>query len=359
MSSLLDGLFGDSSDNYTPATATNIFDVSGNQPSLVQKASGGLSNYLTYDVPGLAALSRSTMQALSPEQAAAVSQAQKDVTAANRGIASFNAASESALNQYGSKVGTYTPTLSDITGYVGTTISDSDISDIDAKSLYDTQMAQQMAQEAFARRNVLSAQEQRTAQQQARESFASAGRLGGNAGVASEILNRENALAARRAEASNLIQSAYTQGIGALQQRLLSQQQRLASQQGRYTQLSSEREREIARRQNLFAQGISAGQQNLQERQLGFNQIMTSEEMKARLREQARLANVSSSELASNFYTSPGLSLLSTPLNLASTQAANEVSASGANAAASSATSAAQTSAWGNIISSAVSADWR
>jgi hypothetical protein len=50
------------------------------------------------------------------------------------------------------------------------------------------QLQSQQAEDAYARSQGLTPQEQRSAQQSARESYASAGRLGGNAAVASEIL---------------------------------------------------------------------------------------------------------------------------------------------------------------------------
>lgn len=71
------------------------------------------------------------------------------------------------------------------------------------------QLQAQQAEQAYARSQGLSPEEQRLAQQGARESFASAGRLGGNAAVASEILNRESSMAAKRAEASGATGRAY------------------------------------------------------------------------------------------------------------------------------------------------------
>lgn len=71
------------------------------------------------------------------------------------------------------------------------------------------QLQAQQAEQAYARSQGLSPEEQRLAQQGARESFASAGRLGGNAAVASEILNRESAMATKRSEASGATSRAY------------------------------------------------------------------------------------------------------------------------------------------------------
>lgn len=77
----------------------------------------------------------------------------------------------------------------------------------EAKRMMELQNMQ--AEDAYARSQRLNPQEQRSAEQTARESFGAAGRLGGNYGVASEILNRENYLSGKRQEASGLIGQAY------------------------------------------------------------------------------------------------------------------------------------------------------
>jgi hypothetical protein len=71
------------------------------------------------------------------------------------------------------------------------------------------QLRANQAEQAYASSQRLTPQEERDSQQNAREAFASSGRLGGNAAVAGEILNRESTLAAKRAEASGAITSAY------------------------------------------------------------------------------------------------------------------------------------------------------
>lgn len=229
---------------------------------------------------GLIGVSRSVMNALSPEQAAAVARGEQAAAAAQAAIGQFGARAQEAMSKYGSKIGDYKPT----------------ISEQQANFLYDTQMAQKMAEEAFARRGFLSAEEKRTADQQAREAAAAAGRLGGSAAIASEIMNRENALASRRAEASQLGQLAYGQGMGALQQRFQTQQ-------------------------GLFNQILGAGQQQAAERQLGFNQMMGIEQQRTALADQAMRANLASAGLAQDFYTTPGLNLFALPLNFANQQA--------------------------------------
>ena len=244
------------------------------------------------------------MDKLSPEQAAAVKEASRVAEESKRLESDFLDRSKGMRDEYGSKVGTYAPTLGDISGYAGTTISDKQ-----AQSLYDTSMAQRMAEESFARRGTLSPEEQRAAQQQAREAGAASGRLGGNAAIAAEIQNREAAKAARRAEASTFGERAATQGMNA-------EQLRVAAQQARYTQLGAEQDRELARRQNLFAQGIGAGAQQAEERKLGFGQLMDIEERRRLAREEAALAGNRSYTMAGGFYTQPGLGLLSqTPLS--------------------------------------------
>lgn len=343
--SLVSGLFGKKGKKKEKSPEPiDIFATDKSGTNLVQRQASGLQSYYQNQAPGLAALSRTTMETLSPEQAQLTQMGLGQAEAAQKQIGLFGGAARSAMSQYGSKVGTYDPTLSDISGYTEVTTPEEQ-----AKSLYDTQMAQQMAQESFARRGVLSPEEQRAAQQQAREASSTSGRIGGNAGIAAEIMNREAAMASRREEASRLGQTAYGQGMGALQQRL-------ATQQARYQQLGSERERELARRQNLFAQGLSAGQLNLQERQLGFGQMMDIEQQKARLAEQARAASASAFGMAGQFYTTPGMSMLSMPINFASQQAGNTQAAQAANAQINASNYASQMGMTGNILGSGLQA---
>ncbi len=89
------------------------------------------------------------------------------------------------------------------------------------------------AQRALAASQMISPQEQRGYQQTAREGAAAAGRLGGNAAIASEIMGREDVFARKRAEAAqagqnayNVAQGFYTQpGLGLLSNAPLSYQQ--------------------------------------------------------------------------------------------------------------------------------------
>jgi hypothetical protein len=69
--------------------------------------------------------------------------------------------------------------------------------------------AQQRANTAYASSQGLNAQETRLAQQAAREGAAASGRLGGNAAIAQEVLNRESYLQSKRSEADTARQNAY------------------------------------------------------------------------------------------------------------------------------------------------------
>jgi len=80
----------------------------------------------------------------------------------------------------------------------------------------------QAATQAYGRAGTLSPDQLRSSQQQARESAMSAGRVGGNAGVASEILNREQMLGARRAEAAQAGQQAFGMGQSMYQAPLMA-----------------------------------------------------------------------------------------------------------------------------------------
>jgi len=89
------------------------------------------------------------------------------------------------------------------------------------------------AQRAYAASQGISPQEQRGYQQTAREAASAAGRLGGNAAIAQEIMGREDMFARKRAEAAQAGQNAYnvaerfyTQpGLGLLGSTPLSYQQ--------------------------------------------------------------------------------------------------------------------------------------
>jgi hypothetical protein len=89
------------------------------------------------------------------------------------------------------------------------------------------------AQRAYAASQRISPEEQRGYQQTAREAASAAGRLGGNAAIASEVMGREDVFARKRAEAAQAGQNAYnvaerfyTQpGLGLLGSTPLSYQQ--------------------------------------------------------------------------------------------------------------------------------------
>lgn len=76
------------------------------------------------------------------------------------------------------------------------------------------QAASQEAERARVSAYGVTPQEQRMYEQTAREGFQAAGRLGGNAAVASEIMGREDVLARKRAEASQAGMNAYNMAQG-------------------------------------------------------------------------------------------------------------------------------------------------
>ena len=82
--------------------------------------------------------------------------------------------------------------------------------------------ATQAAQQAYARSGTLTGEQLRSSTQQARESAAASGRVGGNADIASQILNREQMLGTRRAEAAQLGQQAYGMGQSMYQAPLMA-----------------------------------------------------------------------------------------------------------------------------------------
>lgn len=65
------------------------------------------------------------------------------------------------------------------------------------------------AQRAYAASQRISPEEQRGYQQAARESASAAGRIGGNAAIASEIMGREDVFARKRAEAAQAAQNSF------------------------------------------------------------------------------------------------------------------------------------------------------
>jgi hypothetical protein len=71
------------------------------------------------------------------------------------------------------------------------------------------QQAQQESQRAYAAAQGVTPEQQRMYQQTAREAAQAAGRVGGNAAIASEIMGREDIMARKRAEAAQAGQQAF------------------------------------------------------------------------------------------------------------------------------------------------------
>jgi hypothetical protein len=241
-----------------------------------------------------AGMTRGLMESLSPEQAAQVANMQDLASQAAGAEAGYAGRMGEALGTYGirpqdfgstvtssnlsptatqrgvlgetiTQGGLITPTATQ-RGVLGSTVTQGGLLNPTIQAAEQSSaMANQMAQDAYARRGTLSAQDQRTAQQTAREAAQSAGRLGGNAAIAAEIQNRESALAGRRAEAT-------TAGQQAFEQRQNLANLRLAEQQGMFGQQATGRQLRTAEEQALFNQQLGARDQALQQEQAAFNQ---------------------------------------------------------------------------------------
>jgi len=79
---------------------------------------------------------------------------------------------------------------------------------------YAVQNADAEARRAYASSQSLNPQEQRGYQQAAREGASAAGRIGGNAAIASEVMGREEMLARKRMEAAQAAQNSYNLSQG-------------------------------------------------------------------------------------------------------------------------------------------------
>jgi hypothetical protein len=114
----------------------------------------------------------------------------------------------------------------------------------------------QAAQEAYGRSGRLSPEQLRSSQQAAREAAAASGRIGGNAAISAEVMNREQALAQRRAEAAQYggIAQQGAMGLAGLSQDI--ENQRLARQSGLLSQASSLGTQAYNLGQNFYSPGL-------------------------------------------------------------------------------------------------------
>ncbi len=239
-----------------------------------------------------AGLTRGLMESLSPEQAAQVKRMQDLADQAAGAEGNYAGRMNKALGTYGIRPQDFKPT-----------VTSSNLSPTIQAAEQDAAMANQMAQEAYARRGTLSAQEQRSAQQTAREAAQSAGRLGGNAAIAAEIQNREAALAGRRAQASQAGQQAFDQ-----RQNLANL--RFQEQQGLFNQRFAGAGQTLAEQQALFNQGITGATTKADLQRAGLGQLQDIEKMRMEMRGEAGSAATNAYNAAGGFYTTPGLNLL-------------------------------------------------
>jgi hypothetical protein len=114
----------------------------------------------------------------------------------------------------------------------------------------------QAAQEAYGRSGRLTPEQLRSSQQAAREASAASGRIGGNAAISAEVMNREQALAQRRAEAAQYggIAQQGAMGLAGLSQDI--ENQRLARQSGLLSQASSLGTQAYNLGQNFYSPGL-------------------------------------------------------------------------------------------------------
>jgi hypothetical protein len=141
----------------------------------------------------------------------------------------FNALQLSTSQQAGKTLAqTRAEELAQMTGQAGLTRGL--MQSLSPEQAYAVQNADAEARRAYASSQSLNPQEQRGYQQAAREGASAAGRIGGNAAIASEVMGREEMLARKRMEAAqaaqnsyNLAQGFYTQpGLQALSEAPLS-----------------------------------------------------------------------------------------------------------------------------------------
>ncbi len=295
-----------------------------------------------------AGMTRGLMESLSPEQAAQVKNMQDLAGQAAGAEGAYAGRMGEALGMYGIRPQEFgsTVTSSNLSptatqrGVLGSTVTQGGLLNPTIQAAeQDAAMANQMAQEAYARRGTLSSQEQRSAQQTAREAAQSAGRLGGNAAIAAEIQNREAALAGRRAQASQAGQQAFDQRqnlanlrfqeqqglfnqLGtarqirtAEEQALFNQQlgardQALQQEQALFNQRAAGAGQTLAEQQALFNQGITGATTTADMQQAGLNQLQDIEKMRANMRNDAGAAATNAYNAAGGFYTTPGLNLL-------------------------------------------------
>jgi hypothetical protein len=121
----------------------------------------------------------------------------------------------------------------------------------------------QAAQEAYGRSGRLTPEQLRSSQQAAREASAASGRIGGNAAISAEVMNREQALAQRRAEAAQYggIAQQGMAGLAGLETGTAGlaqdiENQRLARQSGLLSQASSLGTQAYNLGQNFYSPGL-------------------------------------------------------------------------------------------------------
>jgi len=188
---------------YGDGTNKGLIDMMRDSQRSVQQTTEEMQRRQVLALGRNADLTRTSLQSLSPEVARATNLFDKAATRTSklasdtyrmtdRALDQQSALASKAMNQANNYVDRSRPIADKaVRGYQGITA-----------------LQQNAAEDAYARARQLNPEQMRDADQAARESFAARGMLGSTGSVASEILNRESSIAARRAEAAGMGQLA-------------------------------------------------------------------------------------------------------------------------------------------------------
>lgn len=180
-----------------------LLDLMGRAQRQIQRTTAQGQRQQLRDIQGNVVQTREALQKLSPEAARATQLFGTAATRAERLAKPTNAMSRQALQQQSALA---RQAMNRAQNYVDPTRGLANQAIGGYQGLAGLQ--QRAAEDAYARAKQLNPEQMREADQAARESFAARGMLGSTGSVASEILNRESSLAARRAEAASMGQLA-------------------------------------------------------------------------------------------------------------------------------------------------------
>lgn len=191
----------------------DIFNIAKKGPNagtnLVGQQATGLLDYYNQNTPGFLQLSERFGPQFMQQMFGQTGQFFSGVN----GQPGFNALQLSTSQQAGKTLAqTRAEELAQMTGQTGLTRGL--MQALSPEQAYAVQNADAEARRAYASSQSLNPQEQRGYQQAAREGASAAGRIGGNAAIASEVMGREEMLARKRAEAAQAAQNSYNLSQG-------------------------------------------------------------------------------------------------------------------------------------------------